>query len=243
MNNDISNATRFINAYNQIDQSLRSIYNFRRSMSFNDMVRRCVPLNSLVRKFEDKIIDYGRLRNAIVHNSKEERIIAEPHNDVVEEFEYIAKVISEPPLVIQEIANRNILVLDYDISIKKALETVAQSGFKCIPVCKDEVLCGVITPNRVVDFLGTVLLNEQNLDNYISRAPINAMINNGDEGKLFEIKSTSLTVEEALNLFYSNRKLQAIIITRTGSNHERPVGILTVANIIDLNKAVEDYDI
>ena len=71
-----SNATRFINAYNTIDQTLRAVYNFKRNMSFNDMIRRAVPLNSIVRRYEDKLIDYARLRNAIIHNSNDEMVIA-----------------------------------------------------------------------------------------------------------------------------------------------------------------------
>ena len=81
-----SNALRFINAYNQIDQTLRAVYNFKRNITFSDMIRRAVSLNSIVRRYEDKLIDYARLRNAIIHNSNEERIIAEPHDDVVEEI-------------------------------------------------------------------------------------------------------------------------------------------------------------
>ena len=45
-----SNAERFITAYNNIDYGLRTIYNFKRSMSFSDVVRRSVVLNSVVRK-------------------------------------------------------------------------------------------------------------------------------------------------------------------------------------------------
>ncbi len=46
-----SNADRFIAAYNQIDYSLRTIYDFKRSMSFSDVVRRSVVLNAVVRKY------------------------------------------------------------------------------------------------------------------------------------------------------------------------------------------------
>ena len=46
-----TNAQRFITAYNAIDYSLRTIYDFKRSMSFSDVVRRSVVLNSVVRKY------------------------------------------------------------------------------------------------------------------------------------------------------------------------------------------------
>ena len=70
-----SNATRFIAAYNQIDYSLRAIYGFKRSMSFSDVIRRSVVLNSVVRKYEDDLIDFGRLRNAIIHNGTKNMLL------------------------------------------------------------------------------------------------------------------------------------------------------------------------
>jgi len=64
-----TNSERFISAYNSIDHSLRAIYGFKRSISFADLVRKAVTLNSVVRKYEDELIDYGRLRNSIVHKT------------------------------------------------------------------------------------------------------------------------------------------------------------------------------
>lgn len=243
MENIASNAVRFINSYNQIDQTLRAVYNFKRNMSFNDMIRRAVPLNSIVRRYEDKLIDYARLRNAIIHNSNDERIIAEPHDEVVEEFEHIAKLLSEPPTAIKQIANRNVLVLDSEVSIKSAMETVTRSGFKCIPICHNETMAGVLTAFRLVEFLGSKLSEGADLNDLVAHTPISEIIDENDAEVIFAVRGVDLTVEEALNLFQQKRKLQAILLTRTGSNLERPVGILTIANIIDLNKVVEDYNI
>ena len=66
-----SNATRFIDAYNKIDYALRVQHNFKRSLSFSDMIRKAVVQNHIVRKYEDDLIDFGRLRNAIVHKSND----------------------------------------------------------------------------------------------------------------------------------------------------------------------------
>ena len=89
-------AERFINCFNKVDYTLKAKYNFNRSMGFSDLIRRTVALNYVVRKYEDELIDYGRLRNAIVHSSNDKMIIAEPHEDVVEKFEKIEKLINSP---------------------------------------------------------------------------------------------------------------------------------------------------
>ncbi len=238
-----SNAIRFINAYNNIDQTLRSVYNFKRSITFSDMIRRAVSLNSVVRKYEDRLIDYARLRNAIIHNSNEERIIAEPHDEVVVDIERIADLIARPPLAYDSIATKNVLVLDGNVSLKKAIETIYKTGFKTIPVCENETISGVLNSGRIINILGAAIDKNLNLDEITENTPVKRVISEQDVDKLFVIRSKNLTVQEALDLFYYNRKLLAIVITKNGSNLERPIGILTVANIMDLNKVVEDYEL
>ena len=48
-----SNAKRFLDAYNDIDYSLKTRYNFNRSMGFSDLIRKTVSLNYIIRKYED----------------------------------------------------------------------------------------------------------------------------------------------------------------------------------------------
>ena len=238
-----SNAVRFINAYNSIDQTLRAVYNFKRNITFSDMIRRAVSVNSVVRKYEDKLIDYARLRNAIIHNSSEERIIAEPHDEVVVEMEKIAMLIASPPKLIDTIASKTVLVLDGNTPVKVGLETIYRTGFKVIPVCEHDQIVGVINTNRLVDILGMQIENGVDLDYYIEHTPVKDTISDSDLDRVFVIRSKNLLIQEALDLFFSNRKLQAIVLTKNGNNLERPVGIVTVADIMDLSKVIEDYDV
>ena len=236
-----SNAVRFINAYNSIDQTLRAVYNFKRNITFSDMIRRAVSVNSVVRKYEDKLIDYARLRNAIIHNSNEERIIAEPHDEVVAEMERIAEVISCPPKVIDTIASKTVLVLDGMSTVKVALETIYRTDFRMIPVCDGDKIMGVINSHRVIELLGMQIDNGKDLDEYIESTPVIEAVSDSDVDRVFVIKSKNLLIQEALDLFYANRKLQAIVLTKNGSVQERPIGIVTVADIMDLSKIIEDY--
>lgn len=121
-----SNARRFINAYNQIDYSLRTQYNFKRSMSFSDLIRKAVLVNHVVRKYEDDLIDYGRLRNAIVHRSNDEFLIAEPHNEVVEAIEKICRLITTPPNALSSICHEDVLTVDADVNIKSVIKLMAE---------------------------------------------------------------------------------------------------------------------
>lgn len=236
-----SNAIRFINAYNTIDQSIRAIYNFRRNISFADMIRRSVPLNSVVRRYEDKLIDYARLRNAIIHNSTDEKVIAEPHDDVVMEMERIAELVSTPPLVLQSIPHKDVYVLDGSTSLKHAIEISASTGYRVIPVYWEDRLIGVVHNARLVDALGQCVANGGDLSKFCEGTPIKDVVQESDMDMTYTIRSEKLTVQEALDIFYNNRKILAIIITKKGNFLERPISIVTMGDIMDLNKIVDDY--
>lgn len=237
------NAMRFINAYNIIDQSLRSIYNYKRNLSFADVVRRSVPLNGVVRRYEDKLIDYARLRNSIVHNSTEDRVIAEPHIDVVVEMEHIAGLISSPPRVVDCIKKKDVKTLSARTSVGDGIIALSVTGFKSIPIYDNNILVGIIDSTQVVNVLGDVLRDDVNIDKYCEQTPILDILDLNNKDKTYIICSEALTVQQALDAFYHNRKLLAIIITKHGTFAEKPINILTNADLLDLNKVIDDYNI
>ena len=234
-------AMRFIYAYNSIDQALRSIYNYKRSMTFSDMVRRTVPINSVIRKYEDKLIDYARLRNSIIHSSNEEYIIAEPHEDVVLLMEKIADMITRPPKLISLASKKDVLTIESNMSIKDVMALVARSGFKTLPVISNGKILGIATPNRIVEWIGDKLNKSENFGELIEKTEISATLRDSDIDIRFCIKGESLTIQEALDLFYKNRRLAAIILTRTGSSFEKILGMITISDIMDLSKILDDY--
>ena len=238
-----SNALRFINAYNIIDQSLRSIYNYKRNLSFADVVRRTVPLNGVVRRYEDKLIDYARLRNSIVHNSTEDRVIAEPHTEVVAEMEHIAGLLSSPPRVVDCINKKDVKTLASNTSLAESIAQLAITGFKCIPIFDNNALVGIIDSTQVVNVLGDAIKSLINIEKFCQQTPVIDVLDLSSKDKTYIITSDALTVQEALDMFYRNRKLLAIIITKRGTFAERPINILTNADVLDLNKVIDDYNI
>ena len=236
-----TNATRFIDAYNKIDYQLRIQYNFKRSMSFSDMIRKAVVLNHIVRKYEDDLIDYGRLRNAIIHKSNDKYIIAEPHTDVVENFEKIAKLISTPPKVIETNCVHDVFTVSYDISVLSVIQIMAQTTYSNIPVFKDGVLIGVANGQRIIDAFGNYMLNGGACSDFLNNKKIEEIISLTNEKKYYEIASIDVTVEEIMNMFFTNRKLLCVILTKNGQMGETPVGIITSSDFMELNKIVENY--
>ncbi|MDD4211391.1 MAG: CBS domain-containing protein [Clostridia bacterium] len=236
-----SNAQRFIDAYNKTDQSLRAQYNFKRSMSFSDVVRRSVLLNAIVRKYEDLLIDYGRLRNAIVHQNNDEMIIAEPHLKVVEKMEQISTLVSTPPKILDTVARKDILCVDDNISIKKTIEIIAKSGYSNLPIYKNEVLVGVANGQRILDKIGYEIYKKNDIEDYIQHTLISEMETGEGLNVYYALSGADLTIDKALDMFYNNRKLLIIVITKTGNYLEQPLGIITNTDIIDINKILDNF--
>lgn len=236
------NSERFISAYNSIDHSLRAIYGFKRSISYADLIRKAVPLNSVVRKYEDELIDYGRLRNSIVHKTNPNFVIAEPHDEVVDEFEKIARLIATPPTAFDRFCRNEVLTCGSEVSLKKLLQVMAETGYNNIPVYQDGTLLGVAVGTRILTHIGHNLKNGANIDEYLASTKVCEVMAKTDDTAYFRVADKKMTIEKALNYFYLNRKLALIIITENGSFNERPIGIMTTADILDMNAVLENYD-
>lgn len=237
-----TNAQRFISAYNTIDYALRAQYGFKQGMSFSEVIRKTVSLDSVVRKYEDALVDYGRLRNAIIHRSNEEYVIAEPHLDVVEDFERIAHLITTPPKVIDVVCKGPVTSVQGDLKVKDVIQIISQTGFSNIPVSLNNEIIGVANGQRIINHLGKAVAKGENLEDYAAKKEIADLVRNENiASPYYVVADVNLTIEQALNLFYTNRKLLVILITKSGNFQEMPIGIVTVADIMDMNKIIENY--
>ena len=233
-------AKRFIDAYNKIDYALRTVYKQKRSLTFSDAVRKSVSQNSVIRKYEDDLIDYGRLRNAIVHSHNPNVVMAEPHEEIVAKIEKIAQLICEPPRVIS-VVRKSVEGVEGSTSIKDVIIFANEHGYSNIPVYENGAIIGVASLSLLTRGVGELLKRGVSIDEYLEKAVVKDAIESMKELPYYAIKSEKCTVEDALDLFFSNRKLTCIIITKTGNFLEKPIGIVTSADVMDLNEALEDY--
>ena len=237
-----TNAQRFIEAFNEIDYSLRVQHSVRRSLGFSDMIRQVVVVNHVVRKYEENLIDYARLRNAIVHSGKGNIVMAEPHISVVENVERIAKLVTTPPRVLDKMKQEAVMTVLCDVNVKEVVMLIAKMGFSNIPVFKDNTLIGLANGQKILDYIGKRMINDRkfNVDLFMKTTQIKEVIET-DCANFYEMASASLTVEEALDKFYRNSKLLVLLITKTGGRTEMPIGIVTKTDVMQLNAALENY--
>lgn len=233
------NAKRFIAAYNRLDQGLREIYSIKRTLTFSDMIRKVANVNTVVSKFEEDLIDYARLRNAIVHKSGDE-LIAEPNLEVVEKLEKIARIINTPPRVIECLRPRKVYTVTGDTTLKEVVLQMAKSGYSVVPVYISGTLVGVINRKMIVDGIGKFVEQCRDIDDSINE-PVSKCLDIFNETSHYEVASTNLTIENMMYMFQQNRKLSSVVLTENGNYTEPAKAVIVSADIIDLNTILDNY--
>lgn len=233
------NAKRFIAAYNRLDQGLRDIYSIKRQLSFADMVRKVATVNTVVAKFAEDLLDYARLRNAIVHESNDE-IIAEPNIEVVEKLEKVARIINTPPRVIESLRPRKVFSVVGDTSLEEVLLVMKSEGYSVVPVYINDVLVGVINRKMIVEAFGKIIESGADLDKTI-KEPVSKVLDIFNQTSHYEVAPSNLTIENLLYMFQQNRKLSSVILTDGGNFDEPAKAIVVSADIIDLNNVLDNY--
>lgn len=237
----MSNAKRFINSYNKIDMQLRNLFDFKSSQSFSDMVRRSAEKNLVVRKYENELIDYARLRNAIVHKSIDEVIIAEPNDDVTEKIEMIEKLLCTPPRIRDIFKDKNIVSIEETEKLIDVILLIERTHFSNLPVYRKGVMTGVINNKRIVRALGGVIKSGEDVCEFLKNAQCGKILKPEDMIHYYAVLSKNDTIEAVAMQFEINKKLRAVLVTEKGYAGEKVLNMLTPSDLTQINKILEDY--
>ena len=236
-----TNAMRFLSAFNNIDYAIKTRYGFNRSMGFSEAIRKSVALNFIVRKYEEDLVSFGRLRNAIVHDNGE-YVIAEPHTEVIEKIELIEKLLTTPPRALETIARRDVLTVHASKSMRDVIKLIASSSYSNIPVFNDDnEIIGVANSSKILDAFGKFLLSGGNEEAFLDAVKIEDMLSKVENSDYYAFANKEITVEQALALFHQNSKLLAILVTQNGGAKEKPLGIMTNSDVMKMNNILENY--
>lgn len=234
----MSNAIDFISAYNTIDSRLRAIYRGKGNLQFSDLVRRCAEFNNTVRKYEDDLLLCARLRNVIVHESKKDRIIAEPCDDLTRLIGHVAELLSMPPRL-SVLREKNVTGIDAEATLAAAFVRIAQTNYSNLPVYRKDRMIGILNNRRVVRVVGQALERGEDVDVFL-QTPCSQILQAEDMNRFYRVLGRSDTVQEAIDAFEDNRKLLAVVVTESGDAGDRIVNLLTSADIPMLIRILEE---
>ena len=78
--------------------------------------------DKVLRSFLDILLEFAELRNAIVQTvTADTRPIAEPHGEVVQDIERIARMLNDPPRITSVFGYEKVATIDTNDSLEKAL--------------------------------------------------------------------------------------------------------------------------
>jgi predicted transcriptional regulator len=223
---------RFEVAFNQIHDEIRNLVKFHDNDHFIELLHQARNEHSSIRRHFDDLKSFARLRNALIHEkSRRDFYIAEPHLEVVEQIESIAAFLKTPPSILT-IASNKVKTYESQDEIKDILVDMQNYSFTQFPIYHE---------NRF-----SFLLTERGMRSYFAgRLKGNVIDLSGQklcDIKPFENTNTVKFVSKKMNIFeledlFEERvqrkdKLEAVIITETGSEKEMPIGIISPWDLI-----------
>lgn len=238
------NAARFLRSYNSIESRLKTIYSVRPTQNFTDLVKRCSDMNITVRRYCNELIDYGKLRNAIVHHTAGagETVIAVPCDEVVDNIEYIERQICRPPKVTDAFKVKKIVTVFADDPLIKAAREFAENRQKTVIVYDHGNMTGVINSYALYGIIAGVAERGEDLTAYLSTTRCGDAVD-ANEMENYCLMNKYATVLDVFTEFEKRRSLVAVIITENGVLGEKVISIVTPADFPRINKFLENYNV
>lgn len=236
----MSNAKKFISAYNEIETKLKNKYHISNSTGFRKTINEIAHKNKIISMNLELLQSYAELRNAIVHTEREDFIIAEPHDEVVEKIQKLADLITRPPKVMPTFQSK-VLSLEADRSIFEAIKLMFKNEYSQIPIKENGEFIGLLNSNTITRWFGAV---EKEIDSegsiLIMNSDIKSVLKFTETDENVEFINRNTYIHEVLNVLEKNRKLEAIIITQNGKKNEKFLGIITVWDLVKINNLLNE---
>jgi predicted transcriptional regulator len=236
---------RFLDAYNEIDKWMRKLLKADKRVSFYTLVedasnpKKVSPRHAgVVRRYADDLKGYGDLRNAIVHEHRNDEVIATPHLRAVEELETIHKRLLEPPQV-QSYFSGTVLQCSPDDPIGTVAQQMRQNKFSQVPVYGGTRLFALLTTDTIARWVAWSLPKG---DGIMEEAPVKDVLNQAEFTDNYRLLDPAATVIEAIDCFddcfHAGRRLDAILITKDAKKTNAPMGIISISDIPELYSAL-----
>lgn len=228
---EATRAQRFLVAFARAEGALEDLLGAGSGNSFRWLVRQASKRDPLVRSVEDDLLELSELRNAIVHDRGGGYVIAEPHEETVARLEKIVDLIADPPRI-DEVMSRPVVTCRPGEPLAEAAKRMVDGDFSRIPVYDDDTFVGLLTANAIARWVAARLAGPADS---LEEEPVEAVLEYGEAGRRYEVVERKRLVTDVVALFTdaprAGRRLETVLVTPTGSDAERPIGIVTIQDL------------
>lgn len=235
----LTNAERFLNAFNTIEATLRSRASVSyQSAGFSELVSISKDLTA---NQKSRLKDLAMLRNTIVHSPLDANgeIYADPRISAVEWIENQAIIIEQPARVVQALKLQPPITLNGDDEISVFLNDVVEPNqFSQAPFWRKDSTLGLITTNTVTRWIASQYQKESGL--LIEASTIDEVSKYSESVDAHILKASDLKVVDAIKIFSGQHGTPpaAIVITHSGKSTEKPLGICTASDLTRLYQSI-----
>lgn len=237
-NDVLTNGQRFLDAFNSIERTLRSRSSAQNRPGFSELVR---TSKDLVQRQRDLLLDYAELRNVIVHSRTQLGVlIADPRLDVVQRIEGQVDLIERPPKVLDALHLSPPQVFQSSDSIIEFLNIVKPPlYFSQAPVAATDGRIDLVTTNSVARWIAESWESTHGV--VLEESSIAQILAFNEPSDRVDIRSRDLKVAEAWRIFSGEvgEPPAAILITHSGKNTEKPIGLCVRADLPDMLRALK----
>lgn len=230
----LSQSARFETAFNRIHKVLRKNVKNANTDKFSELVHKGKS-HIIIRYYEPDLLQFAKLRNAIVHEKIDlDYYIAEPHIDIVEKIERIADDFEKPRTALS-ISSKEVYYFHNDDSITDVLACIKKKAHSRFPIYdSNEKFSWLLTTKEIINWLSHHF-DDPNMN--LKNISIKDLKDNNNESKVCFV-SQNTTVFEIEDIFEEDqknkRKLDAVLITKSGKETEKPNGIITSWDLLEV---------
>ncbi|WP_172794012.1 CBS domain-containing protein [Sporosarcina sp. HYO08] len=231
----VKNSERFIVAYNRIEKILADKADSSDYSPFYRLIDKVKITNSVVRKYEDDLREFGDLRNAIVHSRTDvDYVIAEPHDEIVERIELIEQKLGNP-LTVGALFGCKVHTLQAGDPLTAALKLMSDTKFTQVPIYENGKFKGLMTAAGI-----TYWLAGQSTEDVIPREmpTLSDVYNYENRKESYEFVDKDLSVYEAEDYFKraisKGVRLEALLITDNAQSDGELIGVLRPFDLLKI---------
>ena len=220
-----SNGDRFESAYNKIDALLRKKVGATRSIRFSEVVNMAAQTDPTVRWNRNDLLEYGDLRNAIVHDrGRAPVVLADPRETVVVKIEKIWKSLSHPRTLRSLAPPVPLRIFTVSTPLPESLSYMRTNHFSQVIVLRDG-------KHLILSTEGIALWLEAKAKEDIialSEIRLSDALNFEPKDSCVYLKADD-TVDIAREIFANDigKRVFSALVTEHGNAKERPINIVT----------------
>jgi len=229
----LKNSEVFLSLYQEIEEYFQRELEANHHLRFYAMVDQMKKRNAAVRRYEFDLREFSDLRNAITHgNMGKDVAIAEPHDKVVEQLKLIKEqIMAAPPIT--SVVNHQVRIVDGDMKLSAALGIMNDHGYGQLPVYDGDRYKGIFNGEILMRWLrGHAESSVLEMDRVTLEEIIESDRDQGHQ-VIFKPRSSSVfEIQETVEHYTDKQyRLQAIIVTENGLPTEKPLTIITSADL------------